>query len=209
MCIRDSAEALWEHSQAARSAGQMEDAGALLEKAIDARGPVLCADLKAGRDRVIEMRRALVALRVDGDKAQAARDKIKLASDLENRGEYEEALVLYEEAVAGFIEVHGHDHPDVAASYSNIGCVYEAQGRYQEALDYYQKALKIDQEVHGSDHLDVANSKYNIACVHESQGNLQEAKALFLECEKIYAKVFGDEHEETQDARERAATVGE
>ena len=50
---------------------------------------------------------------------------------------------------------------------------------------------------------------YNIAGVHESQGNLEEAKALFLECEKIYAKVFGDEHEETQDARERAATVGE
>ena len=32
---------------------------------------------------------------------------------------------------------------------------------------------------------------------------------MFLECEKIYAKVFGDEHEETQDARERAATVGQ
>ena len=47
-----------------------------------------------------------------------------------------------------------------------------------------------------------------LACM-KSQGNLQEAKALFLECEKIYAKVFGDEHEETQDARERAAKVGE
>ena len=55
----------------------------------------------------------------------------------------------------------------------------------------------------------MATSKYNIAGVHESQGNLEEAKALFLECEKIYAKVFGDEHEETQDARERAATVGQ
>ena len=66
------AEALWEHSQAARSAGQMEDAGALLEKAIDARGPVLCADLKAGRDRVIEMRRALVALPRTRDSARPA-----------------------------------------------------------------------------------------------------------------------------------------
>ena len=55
----------------------------------------------------------------------------------------------------------------------------------------------------------MATSKYNIAGVHEIQGNLEEAKALFLECEKIYAKVFGDEHEETQDARERAATVGQ
>ena len=55
----------------------------------------------------------------------------------------------------------------------------------------------------------MVTSKYNIAGVHEIQGNLEEAKALFLECEKIYAKVFGDEHEETQDARERAAKVGE
>ena len=45
--------------------------------------------------------------------------------------------------------------------------------------------------------------------MHENQGNLEEAKALLLECEKIHNKVFGDEHETTQDARERAATVGD
>ena len=97
----------------------------------------------------------------------------------------------------------------MAASHNNIGVVHETLADFEKALFHHQKALEIRTRVVGQDHLDVANSKYNMADLHESQGNLEEAKALFLECEKIYAKVFGDEHEETQDARERAATVGE
>ena len=46
---------------------------------------------------------------------------------------------------------HGNDHPDVAASYINIGSVYGSQGRHQEALDYYLRGLKILQEAHGDD----------------------------------------------------------
>ena len=108
-----------------------------------------------------------------------------------------------------YVAVHGHDHPDVAASYNNIGNVYKRQGRQQEALDYYLRGLQILQEVHGDDHLDVAAAKFNIADVFERQGKLENAKSLFLECETIFAKVFGAEHGKAQDARRRAATVGE
>ena len=149
------AEALWENSQAAHSAGQMEDAGALLEKAIDARGPALCADLKAGRDRVIDMRRALVALRVDGwggDKAQAARDKRMLADDLKDRGDFEEALVLYEEAVAGFIEVHGQDHPDVAISKFNLALLLRNMDKAAESKQMFTEAAGIFRAALGADH---------------------------------------------------------
>ena len=107
---------------------------------------------------------------MDGDKAQAARDKKMLADDLKDRGDFEEALVLYEEAVAGFIEVHGHDHQDVATSYMNMANVYYSQGKYDEALEYHQKSLSIKITTLGSDHLDVAKSYTGIGNVYDSQG---------------------------------------
>ena len=188
------AEALWENSQAARSAGQMEDAGALLEKAIDARGPALCADLRAGRDRVIDMRRALVAMRADGDKAQAAWDKMKLASDLKDRGEYEEALVLYEEAVAGFIEVHGHDHLDVAKTLENMAIIYRRQGQYQKALQVYESVLATKIQVCGQDHLDVAASYNNIGNVYRSLGDFEKALFHHEKALEIRTRVVGQDH---------------
>jgi len=43
-------------------------------------------------------------------------------------------------------------HPSVAASYSNIGLVYDSQGRYEEALVQYQQALAVFLAVHGQEH---------------------------------------------------------
>jgi tetratricopeptide (TPR) repeat protein len=106
------AELLMKQGDAARERGNVEEAAKLFEKAIAARGPELCADVKAGRDRVIEMRRALLAVRGGGermghdDMKEAAWIKMKLAIDLSNRGEYEEAITLYEEARDMSVQVH-------------------------------------------------------------------------------------------------------
>jgi len=54
----------------------------------------------------------------------------------------------------------------VAASYNNIGMVYDSQGKYEEALEVYQKALEIRTRVFGSDHPDVANSCLGIGNVY-------------------------------------------
>ena len=103
----------------------------------------------------------------------------------------------------------GHSHLDVAASYMNIGNVYNSQGKYEEALVQYRRSLDIKFRVLDHSHPDVANSKYNIADLHEKQGDVEEAKKLFLECEQIYAGVYGQDHSETLDAARRAQNVGQ
>ena len=93
----------------------------------------------------------------------------------------------------------------MAASYNNIGCVYEIQGKYKEAIEMYQQALEIKIKVfNGHNHTDVADSTYNITNSFETQGKHDEARKLFLECEKIYSKVYGPDHTETLDAARRA-----
>jgi tetratricopeptide (TPR) repeat protein len=103
---RELAEAVWQDGEAARGRGETDEAAALFEKAIDARGRGLCADDKEGRDRIVAMRRVVIeATGVGGDKEKQAQAKFALASDLEDQGDYEEALALYQEALELFTEV--------------------------------------------------------------------------------------------------------
>ena len=55
-------EAVWKDGVEAHERGEVEEATKLLEAAIDGRGKGLCSDIKEGRDRVVEMRRELLAL---------------------------------------------------------------------------------------------------------------------------------------------------
>jgi hypothetical protein len=51
------AETVWKDGLQARERGEVEEAAKLFEAAIDGRGKGLCDDVKAGRDRVVDMRR--------------------------------------------------------------------------------------------------------------------------------------------------------
>jgi tetratricopeptide (TPR) repeat protein len=53
----------------------------------------------------------------------------------------------------------GSSHPDVVASHSNIGAVYDSQGQYERTLEHYHKALEIDIKIPGQDSPSVADSK--------------------------------------------------
>ena len=103
---QELAEAVWQDGEAARGRGEADAAAALFEKAIDARGRGMCADDKQGRDRIVAMRRVLMEAKGGGkDKKAQARAKMALADDLRDQGAFEEALVLYQEALELFTEV--------------------------------------------------------------------------------------------------------
>ena len=57
--------------------------------------------------------------------------------------------------------------PSVAASFNNIGVVYEKKGDFENALVQHQKALEIRTRVFGSDHPHVAASYNNIANIYQ------------------------------------------
>jgi tetratricopeptide (TPR) repeat protein len=114
------AELLMKQGEEERGRGAMDKAACLFEKGIAARGSELCADDKAGRDRVIEMRRALLAVGGGGggeyegnaERSEAAVRKIELAADLFGQGKYEEAIKLFEESRDILVQVS--PHPDCA-----------------------------------------------------------------------------------------------
>jgi tetratricopeptide (TPR) repeat protein len=216
------AETVWENGLQARERGEEEEAAKLFEAAIDGRGKGLCDDIKAGRDRVVDMRRELLALHVgvggaaggvwellggflgrcaccsllapslieDNDyKEKVAKGKYELASDLHARGDYDDALALYEEALVLYTEACGHNSLSVARTYCNIANVYNSQGKHDLALEYYQKDLEITVRVVGHDHPLVADTLLNTAAVYLKQGKYDEALDLYQKAEKVYAAV--------------------
>ena len=69
------------------------------------------------------------------------------------------------------LKVLGPEHPDVAASYNNLGTVYTEQGKQEEALGAHSKALEIRLKVFGDVHPKVARTKHNMGLVLKATGN--------------------------------------
>ena len=88
----------------------------------------------------------------------------------------------------------GEEHPDVAASYDNMGKAYHGQGSYDRALTFYEKSLAIRLKVVGECHPDVATSYIHIGEVYEQQGAYEKALHYFEKSLEISLKGVGDTH---------------
>ena len=60
-----------------------------------------------------------------------------------SRGKYDEAIVLYEEAIALSRKTYGDHHPVVAVTLENLGSVYMRQGEYAKTLALLDEVLAI------------------------------------------------------------------
>ena len=70
----------------------------------------------------------------------------------DSQGHYERALEYYQKSLDIQIKVVGHDHIDLAASYTNVGVVYHKQGNTEQATEMYTKAYRVYLKVLGPDH---------------------------------------------------------
>eukprot|EP00439_Symbiodinium_sp_Y106_P071410 s167_g12.t2 len=121
------------------------------------------------------------------------------------RGHLEDAVNLRYRALAILEQLHGPQHPDVAAALHAIAALKETQGRVEEALDVYGRALSIREKVLGPSHFYVAMTLDSIANLKDRLGQLEEEpsrqhavmeEALAYACRSlsIWEKVFGPIH---------------
>ncbi|KAL7272427.1 hypothetical protein RUND412_004759 [Rhizina undulata] len=78
-------------------------------------------------------------------------------------GRYDEALELYQRALAGGEKALGKGHLDTLTTVHDMAMVFVRQGRYNEALELYQRALAGKENVNGKDHPDTLATVNNIA----------------------------------------------
>ena len=70
-----------------------------------------------------------------------------------------EALKMHQEVLRIRVATLGPEHPDVAATYLNMGAACNKMGDNDKAMEYCSSALPIFEKVHGPDHPLVANTQ--------------------------------------------------
>ncbi len=135
-----------------------------------------------------------------GAEAQGAADVAALNKQMDQfyrQGEYKEAAVLAEKALAVAERVLGKEHPETLASVNNLAFLYEAQGRYGEAEPLYLRALEASERVLGQEHPDALRSVNNLASLYQAQGRYGEAEPLYRRALEARERVLGKEHPHT------------
>ncbi|CAF1464490.1 unnamed protein product [Adineta steineri] len=99
----------------------------------------------------------------------------------DNQGEYQEALLSHEKALAIQQQSLPSTHPDLANSYNNIGLVYDNMGDYPKALSSHEKALAIRQQSLPFNHPHLGSSYKNIGNVYRHMGDYSKALSSYEE----------------------------
>ncbi len=115
---------------------------------------------------------------------------------LQGRAQFAEAKALYKRALKICEEAHGFEHPNVAATVSNLGEALREEGYLIEAKQCFERALKIDEKAYGPDHPNVATDVNNLGNVLRAQGDLAGAKRYFERALKSDEKAYGPDHPE-------------
>jgi tetratricopeptide (TPR) repeat protein len=122
-------------------------------------------------------------------------------------GNYSEALLHHERALALRLLRHGEEHPDVATSCNQIGHVHRVLGAYNRALELYEKSLAIRLKTLGEGHSDIADSYNNIGLVHNALGAYDRALELYEKSLMIKLKTLGEGHSDIADSYNNIAMV--
>ncbi len=118
----------------------------------------------------------------------------KSAFYLKDRARYQEAELLYQQALRVQNQALGPEHLDAALSLNGLAILYEALGRYAEAEPLYQRALHIREQQLGPEHDRVATQLNNLATLHLKKGKYAEAEPLLQRALHIWERQLGPEH---------------
>ncbi len=118
----------------------------------------------------------------------------KLAQIKRLMAQYDEALPLYQRALAYSEGTFGSEHTQVAVALNNMADVYRLSGEYEKALPLYQRALNINRNQLGAQHPDFATTLNNLAGLYEATGKFDEALVLYQEALQVNESIHGENH---------------
>lgn len=110
------------------------------------------------------------------------------------RGLYEHAEPLFQQALAIRERSLEPEHSLLASPLNNLAVVYKEQGKYAEAEPLYQRALTIREQSLGPEHPLVANVLNNLAVLYRRLGRFEEAERLQVRELSITERTLGPDH---------------
>jgi tetratricopeptide (TPR) repeat protein len=115
---------------------------------------------------------------------------------------FDEARVVYEEALILFSEFDGAQNPESTATVlNNLGDLENARGNPDKAHDWLEQCFQIRQRTLPPDHPLLAVTMDNLAKALAAKGSMPEATTYFERALTIRVSVFGNDHPETNNTR--------
>ena len=145
--------------------------------------------------------------RVVGDASNECRKLNGFARALEEFALHEEALELFQRALASGEKNNGLEHPDTLATVRNLADVRKKMGDYDEAHKLYRRALAGNEKTHGSDHPLTLATVNNLAILLRNRGDHDEALKLFQRALVGRDKHIGPDHPDTLQTVENLARL--
>jgi tetratricopeptide (TPR) repeat protein len=116
---------------------------------------------------------------------------------LRQRGRYQEAIPLFEQALSIRERQPGPESAETAASLHDLAFAYRFVGRSSEAPPLLERALAIREQTLGSAHPLTIATLESLASLYLSTGRLTEAFPLFERLAPLAEQVFGPSHPKT------------
>lgn len=98
-----------------------------------------------------------------------------LAGALQDLGRHDQALPVYQRALAIAEAAYPPDHPEIAVRLNNLAWTLQHLGRPRQALPLYRRSLAIAERVFSPDHPAIATRLSNLAWTLRTLGRPEEA----------------------------------
>ena len=116
------------------------------------------------------------------------------ACQLQEKGEFEEAMELLGQAEMALEKESGPDHPYMAHILQGMGTVYADMGNFSKAAPFFERALEIWEKAKGRDHPDLAQILVATAGFFLQLGDLARVEQLYKRALAIQEKSLGPDH---------------
>jgi len=128
---------------------------------------------------------------VSEDHFQKLNSLNNLAGLYRARGEYANALRLYEQARDLTKKTVGENHPYDAICLNNLGGVYQDMGDYPKAVALYEQARDLTKKIYGEKYTQNAICLNNLAALYQEMGEYAKAIALYEQARDVLKKPYG------------------
>ncbi len=182
--------------------GRLDQADTLLVSALDSRrdvdnlnGLALLRTDQGKHDEAEKLaRESLTLARVT--QLNVAKATTTLGHVLEEKGNYDEATPILEEAIR-ILSAPGQPAIDLAAALLYLGNVHFYKGQYPQSQDLNQRALAIYRQTQGPSHPIVAEVLINLGAIQQDTGHYKEAEAFHRQALAIIESYYGADHPKT------------
>jgi len=134
---------------------------------------------------------------LDGAEEAASHLMDRLAKYRQSIAAYDQARLLFEQALGIDEKVFGPDHPNTAASLNNLAILLEDLGDFQGSRPLKARALAIEERTFGPDHPRTAIGINNLGYLLQAQGDYVGARPYFERALLIREKALGPDHPDT------------